>query len=131
MKSYSQLSIALASCCACALGGYATGAYLQFLHSFAATQDAFARDIVIAQGLVRNQDSELLEWVRKDAQLQYQYLANYETVRNASFPVRLTAVARMTWTRSSLASEALRSSDRWQQMMLDCACGLAKPGVKP
>lgn len=64
MKRYLCVSLALVSCCAFAIGGYAVGAYMQFLHTFVATQDTFVRDIVTAQGLTKSQGAELLEWMR-------------------------------------------------------------------
>src|SRR5438034_9772967 len=117
MRSYFLVLLALVSCCAFAIGGYAVGAYMQFLHAFAAKQDTFVRDILTARVAVKNQDSELLEWMRRDAPLQYQFLTDFETIRNASLPVRLGAVTRMTWSQWSITSEAIRSSDRWQKMM--------------
>ena len=125
MRRYLLPSLALATCCAFAIGGYAVGAYMQFLQTFAATQDTFARDIITAQGLTKNESSGLLEWMRTDIPLQYQYLVMFEATRNSSLPVSLSSVARMTWSQRSMASYALRSSDQWRQMMQKCACGLA------
>ncbi len=131
MRSYLSVLLTLACCCAFAIGGYAVGAYMQFVHTFAATQDTFARDIITAQGLVRNQESDLLEWLRRDAPLQYQFLTDFERIRNEPLPVRLSTVTRMTWSQWSMTTDGIRSSDHWRHMMRDCECGLAAPDAKP
>jgi hypothetical protein len=128
MRSYLFVSIAVVGCCVCSVGGYAVGAYMQFLHTFAAKQDIFVRDITTARGLAKSEDSDLLDWVRADAPLQYQFLTGFEAIRSASLPIKLVAVTRMTW--GAKPSEALRSPDRWQKMMRDCECGLVLPDSK-
>jgi hypothetical protein len=127
MKSYFLALLALVCCFAFAIGGYAVGAYMQFAHTFAATQGIFARDLITAEGLVKHQESELLESMRTDAPLQYQFLTDFEAIRNAPLPVRLSTVAQMTWSNWSMASGGIRSSDRWRQMMRRCECGLSVP----
>jgi hypothetical protein len=131
MRSYSWLLLTLACCCAFALGGYAVGAYMQFVHTITATQDIFARDVITAQGLVTNQQSKLLEWLRTDAPLQYRYLTEFERIRNEPLPIRLSTVTRITWSQWSLTTNGLRSSERLRQMMDACKCGLAGPDAKP
>ena len=130
MKRYLIVLLALVSCCAFAIAGYAVGAYMQFLYTFSAKQDALVRDIATARGLTNNQVSETLEWVRKDAPLQYEFLSDYEKIRNASLPVKLSSVARMTWTLRAWPSEGIRTSERWRQMMSNCQCGLAPIDLK-
>ena len=132
MKPVLWVLIAIVSCGTFAVGGYAAGAYMQFLRTFALKQDTFARDIITAQGLARNRDSELLEWMRNDIPLQYQFLTDYEAMRNASLPVRLSMVARMTWRTRSTGDEGIRSAERWRKMIRECECGLSAPaGSQP
>lgn len=131
MKRYILVLLAVAGCCICAIGGYAAGAYMQFLYTFEAKQDTFVRDILTAQALTKNRNSEVLEWVRMDAPLQYQFLTDFEAIRNAPLPTKLTAVARMTWINRAWPSANIRSSDRWRKMMRNCNCGIAFSDPKP
>jgi hypothetical protein len=111
-----------------AIGGFAVGAYMQFLHTVSATQDILVRDIAIARALTRNEGPQLLEWMRADAPLQYDFLTDFEEIRTAPLPMRLTTVAQMTWNLRWMTRDALRPADRLQDMMRKCECGLVPHG---
>jgi hypothetical protein len=127
VKSRTCALAAVTACIVCAVGGFAVGAYIQFLHTVLATQDSFARDVITAKSLARNQSSDLVKWMMADAPLQYRYLTEFDKVRSQPFPLRLAAVARMTWTLRSIRPEEFRSPEQLQNMMRDCACGLTRP----
>jgi hypothetical protein len=130
MRRYLWAFVACLGCCVFAIGGFAVGAYMQFLQTVTATQAIFAQDIAIAQFLTRDEGSQLLEWMRADARLQYGFLTEFERARTAPLPVRLTTVAQMTWNLRWMTRDALRSSDRLQAMMRECECGLSPPGTQ-
>lgn len=117
--------IACLGCCVFAISGFAVGAYMQFLHTVTTEQALFAQDIAIAQLLTRDEGSQLLEWMRNDVRLQYSFLTDFESIRTAPLPVRLTEVAKMTWNLRWMTRDAIRSSERLQDMMRKCECGLA------
>ena len=119
--------VAVTACIVCALGGFAVGAYMQFLHTVLATQDTFVRDIITAKSLARNQSSDLVQWMMADAPLQHLYLREFEKVRSQPLPLRLASVARMTWTLRSIPPKEFQSTQQLQNMMRDCGCGLAVP----
>ena len=125
MRPYLWAFVACLGCCVFAVGGFAVGAYMQFLHTVTATQDIFARDIAVAGFLKRNEASQLLEWMNADAPLQYDFLTDFEKIRTAPLPMRLTTVAQMTWNLRWMTRDALRPSDRLRDMMRKCECGLA------
>ena len=127
MKSYICVLVAVMGCATCAVGGFAVGAYIGFLHTVLGTQDTFARDIITAKSLARNQSPDLLKWMMVDAPLQYQFLTEFDKARSQPLPLRLTAAARMTWTFRSIPPKEFRSPQQLQKMMRDCGCGLAPP----
>jgi hypothetical protein len=124
MRPYLWGFIACLGCCVFAISGFAVGAYMQFLHTVTAEQAIFAQDIATAQFLTRDEGSQLLEWIRNDVRLQYTFLTDFESIRTAPVPVRLTEVAKMTWNLRWMTRDAIRSSERLREMMRKCECGL-------
>ena len=124
MRPYVWTLLAVIGCCLFAMGGFAVGAYMQFLHTVAGTQDIFVRDITTAKSIARNECPNLMEWVKLDVPVQYVSLTEYEKLQTEPLPVRLTKIALMTWSLRSMPLNVIRSSDRWQRMMRDCDCGL-------
>ena len=127
MRPYVWGFVACLGCCVFAISGFAVGAYMQFLHTVTATQAIFAQDIATAQLLTKNGSAQLLEWMRNDARLQYTFLTDFERMRTAPLPVRLTEVAQMTWNLRWMTRDGIRSSERLQAMMRKCECGMAPP----
>ena len=107
------------------------GAYMQFVHSITATQSTFARDIITAQGLIRHEETAMLDLARRDAALQYRFLINLETIQKQPLPLRLVTVSRITWLEWPITSSGIRSSDRWRHMMRACNCGIEVPDANP
>ena len=95
MRRYLWAFVACLGCCVFAIGGFAVGAYMQFLQTVTATQAIFAQDIAVAQFLTRDEGSQLLEWMRADARLQYGFLTGSRWYDRAEAPVRFWLVVTL------------------------------------
>lgn len=124
MKNLSWALVALTCCCAFGIGGFAVGAYMQFLHAFAMNQDLLVRDITTAKTAARNDIPQLMEWMKTDVPLQYEFLTDRERIRSKPVLSRLATVARITWDQRGNPETVIRSSDSWQRMIRKCDCGL-------
>ena len=121
----------LSLCAACALGGFAWGAYVQFRHIVFLHQYTVGREIVEAKMCARQGCDAVRSWVIADLPLQLSNYSSHYAVLNEPFLHGVIDVAHSAWETRHSVDGAIKPPREFETAIEKCNCGLQPQPIAP